>query len=583
MPIPPSRGSRSSQHGAAAIFAAIGLVAGLAAAALAIDLGRLYYAQRELQRVANMAALDAARVAGGCMGLPQNAEAAAFGETLGSIQRNSRQQAGIAPQRVEIGRRRTAADGNRFFETAPEDKNRAVRVLLQRPAPARLMQISGIGADPGTLTAVAAAHSRPTAAVEVGSRLAQLRPELLNDFLAQALGARPNLDVLSYQNLLGVDVPVADVLDDLGIGTPDEILEFSLPARDLLRAVVTAVGNTGNALAMVAAAQIADAAVLPTSVTPSQVLVLEDALSGGLADTLVNAGALMLAITQAANGSSLLDLPIALPPPLGGGGGRVRLILPGRQASLSPGPATGSESFAANGQAIIESDIGLDLPFVGAVRVPLFVEAAQATATVEDIQCARRGQEIDRVIVRARSSVSRLGVGRFDDIEAPRPVPQPAALVDVGNVGLPVLGLLGITVTVPVRIRIDAYAMVDVPSEDAVLEFASPFPSEPQAIGRPQATVIARAVSEIPSNLDLDIRIDVLDRSLPVVPALLDAALASARTAIELALRNQLGNGLTVFADELLAPSLSSLGLALGGADVSVRSVVTDAPELFTR
>lgn len=581
MPILPIRGSRSRQRGAAAILAAIGMVCGLAAAALAIDLGRLYYAQRELQRVASMSALDAARVAGGCMGQQENAEAAAFAETLGSIERNSRRVATIEPQRVEIGRRRTAADGNRFFETAPEDKNRAVRVVLQRPAPGRLMQITGVGADPGTLTAVAAAYSRPTALVEVGSRLVQLRPEVLNDFLAQALGERPNLDLLSYQNLLGVDVPMVDIID--GVGTPDEILDISLPTRDLLDRVVEAVGNSGNRLALSAAEQIADAAVLPTEVTPAQVLFVEDMLGSSLEGTLVNAGTLMLAVAQAANGSALLDLPVALPPPLGGGSGRLRLVQSGRQADLSPGPASGAEGYAANGQAILETDFGVDLPLVGAVRVPLFVEVAQATATVDEIECARRGRAIDRVVVRARSSISRLGIGRFDDIESPRPLPQSATLVEVDNVELPVVGVLGTTLAVPVRIRIDAYALIDIPSEEAVLEFSSPFPSEPQSIGLPQAAVIAAAMSEIPSNLDLDIRIEVLTSGLPVLPAVLDATLAGVRSSIELALRNQLSDNSGLLADELLAPSLSSLGLTVGGADISVRSVTTDAPELFTR
>ncbi len=574
---------RQRQRGAAAVFAAIGLISGLAAAALAIDMGRLYFAQRDLQRVANMAALDAARVAGGCMGVPENAEAAAFAETLGSIRRNSRNESqpdvAITPDRVEVGRRRTSADGNRYFETAPEDKNRAVRVYLQRPAPARLMQFTGRAGGPSLLVATAAAYSRPMASIEVGSRLAQLSPNVLNNFLSQALGAPVNLDLVSYRNLLGADVPVADILEDAGVGSPDEILEVDVPTRDFLDALVTAVGNTGNTIALAAAQRIADAAVLPTEVTPGEVLVLEDAAAGTLSGTLVNAGALMLAVAQAANGAALLDVPVDLPPPLDSSSGRFRFIQPGNQANLSPGvpAAAGSDTYAANGQAILEADINLDLPLLGRVALPLFVEAAQATATVEEIRCARRGQESDRVLVRARSSISRIGVGRFDDINLPSPTPQAVTLVDVRNVPLPVAGI-----TLPVRVRIDAFALVDIPSDDATLEFSAPFPGDAQSIGRPQAEVLASAISQIPSNLVLNVVIDAGNGTLPAL-GLLDAALANARQAIEAAFRSQLGSGLAVFGDQLLAPTLTSLGLSLGGADVSVRSVVTEEPELFTR
>ena len=570
---------RRQQRGAAAVFAAIGLISGLAAAALAIDMGRLYFAQRDLQRVANMAA----RVAGGCMGVPENAEAAAFAETLGSVRRNSRNErqpdVAITPDRVEVGRRRTSADGNRYFETAPEDKNRAVRVYLQRPAPARLMQFTGRAGGPSLLTATAAAYSRPMASIEVGSRLAQLSPDVLNNFLSQALGAPVNLDLVSYRNLLGADVPVADVLDDLGVGSPDELLEVDVPTRDFLDAVVTAVGTTGNSLALAAAQRIADAAVLPSDVTPGEVLVLEDAAAGTLSGTLVNAGALMLAVAQAANGSALLDVPVDLPPPLDGSSGRFRFIQPGNQANLSPGvpAAAGSDTYAANGQAILEADINLDLPLLGRVALPVFVEAAQATATVEEIRCARRGQESDRVLVRARSSISRIGVGRFDDINLPSPTPQAVTLVDVSNVPLLVAGI-----TLPVKVRIDAFALVDIPSDDATLEFSAPFPGDAQSIGRPQAEVLASAISQIPSNLVLNIVIDAGNGTLPAL-GLLDATIASTRQAIEAAFRSQLGSGLAVFGDQLLAPTLSNLGLSLGGADVSVRSVVTEEPELFTR
>lgn len=68
--------SRQRQRGAAAVFVAISLIALLASVALAIDTGRLYSAQRNLQRLADLAAMDAARVAGGCLSGGANFDAA---------------------------------------------------------------------------------------------------------------------------------------------------------------------------------------------------------------------------------------------------------------------------------------------------------------------------------------------------------------------------------------------------------------------------------------------------------------------------------------------------------------------------
>ena len=93
---------RKQQTGAVAVLAALAVGAGLIALALAIDVGRLYSAHRDLQRVASLAALDAARVSGGCMGQPENPAAAAYNETIGSIERNNGTRNAIVPVSVEL-------------------------------------------------------------------------------------------------------------------------------------------------------------------------------------------------------------------------------------------------------------------------------------------------------------------------------------------------------------------------------------------------------------------------------------------------------------------------------------------------
>src|SRR5687768_17032070 len=79
------------QRGASAILVAVLLFALLSALLAALDVGRLYFAQRELQKLANLAALDAARAVGGCHGAvadPAGTAAAAARASIGANDAN---------------------------------------------------------------------------------------------------------------------------------------------------------------------------------------------------------------------------------------------------------------------------------------------------------------------------------------------------------------------------------------------------------------------------------------------------------------------------------------------------------------
>src|SRR5579859_6902103 len=59
--------SAQRQRGAAAVFAVAAMIAGLAALLLGINVGMLYYAQRDLQRLAALAAAAGVETASGCV------------------------------------------------------------------------------------------------------------------------------------------------------------------------------------------------------------------------------------------------------------------------------------------------------------------------------------------------------------------------------------------------------------------------------------------------------------------------------------------------------------------------------------
>jgi uncharacterized membrane protein len=573
--------SRRRQVGAVAVFAAIAAGAGLAALALAIDVGRLYAAQRELQRTANVAALDAARVAGGCFGLQQNAAAAAYDETVASVARNDR-RGEIRTQQVDIGRVVGGEDGRRRFDPDFERDSHAVRVVLSRTAPARLLPLLPAA---GKLTAVAAAHSRPYAMVHVGSRLAQLDAPTLNGLFERLFGGgQPNVSALGYTSLLEASVPLNEVITILEPGSPGGIDTRPISVAEVLRRLVDALGDAGNDIAATAARGIADAADASATIAPGELVMVQHEAARLLGSTLINAGELTLLVAQAASESAVIEMLYTLPPPLGDSSVLVRIIDPGTAAPLTSTFEGGDvdDNFASNAQAVLQATLGVDVPGLGQpLRLPVWLQLAQATATVSDIQCARDGRPQDIVTIVARSSISRIGIGDFDDIRAPQPRPQPATLLDMQAAA----GLLGLPL--PVRVRVTASAMVDLPSDRRELVIPGPYPSPPQTIGGPDTVLLREAAQDLPRVLDLQVRIEPAGGAGGGVLGLGDAALAAlidgARAQLEQLLAERIASTLLAAADPLLARALQDTGLTLGGADVRVESLVAREPFLFTR
>ncbi|MDD3762301.1 MAG: pilus assembly protein TadG-related protein [Nevskiales bacterium] len=574
-------GGARRQRGAVAVTVAVAIGACLIAVALVIDIGRLYSAQRQLEQLAGIAALDAARVTGGCMGLPDDPAFAAFSEADASVRRNlagSGVPVNIAS--VRVGSEVRASDGHRYFSTVPADSH-AVEVVLSRPAPARIIPMMDNGAGDRRLVASAAAQSRPTATVHIGTRLAEFDPTFLNRFLSEALGGTVDIAAVGYTSLFEANVPLEAILDALGPGSPSDVFEQTVSVADILTAVVDALANTADATAVAAASQIADAVSSTATVTPAQLVGIEQNLVNVLSGTLINAGQLTLAAAAAASSSPVIEVLYGLPPPFGNSEFRIRLIDPGEQVPLTPGQEVapdGTPNYASTAQGLVEATLGFRLDVLDTeVVLPLWLEVAQATARVDDIECAREGVPEDTVVIDARTSLSRVGIGRFDDISRPEPQPEPAPIIDADFSG----GVLGIPV--PVHIRVTAAAYTDVPSERRRLPFTSPF--EPQEIGG--SLELGQALASLPESIELQVDIVPAGTDGGLLAGTVNAALQStidvAKPLLEAALRNQLADLLLPAGDELTRRVLGSIGLSVGNAEVDVIEVVAKEPYIFTR
>ncbi|WP_158608377.1 pilus assembly protein TadG-related protein [Stagnimonas aquatica] len=262
------RAPRHRQAGAVAVFAALTLVALLSALALAVDVGRLYYAQRDTQRLADVAALDASRVVSGCAsssGVP-GSKAQALAEVMASLARNSSSTKDYTVS-VQIGRQLSNPGGLRGFQELGDGDDRldAVRVRISRQQPTRIFPLVTGNRD-ASLTAVAVGSQQAVGAFNVGSGLLSLNTQqsaLLNPLLrallcpngGAACTAGINLTAADYAGLANAHVSLGNLLagaTELGLGVQDvsDLLNLQLTLPQWLGVVGNglefALTGTGN-------------------------------------------------------------------------------------------------------------------------------------------------------------------------------------------------------------------------------------------------------------------------------------------------------------------------------------------------
>ncbi len=182
----------------------------LAAAGFAIDMAQLYSAKRDLQKQANLSALNAARGAGGCLALddPRGRYNVAFSTVQTTLAQLNPQGATNPDMQVRLGRVDTAPGGLRTFAALPSSRAGeayAVDVSLSRPAPRLVLPLPGISSDERPmLQARAVAAMAPSASFRVGGSLLSINQgyvSLLNAVLGALLGADPHLVGLGVTGL----------------------------------------------------------------------------------------------------------------------------------------------------------------------------------------------------------------------------------------------------------------------------------------------------------------------------------------------------------------------------------------------
>ncbi len=550
-----------SQKGAAALFAAVGLLGMLAAAAFAVDMAQLYITKRELQNMANLAALDSARAAGGCLAPDEDRQAEANGAALSSLGRHGGESQWLVGNRVSLGRFIITGNNLRQFQQVGEEEAResyAFEVQLQRPFPDLIMPMPNIDTSSAVLRARGVAAMAPVASFEVGSFLFSVGPadqQLLNSVLSEALGSPLSLGILSYQGLVDSSVTLEEVADSLGETLPD-FLDGPIELPGLLSALAAVLFANGETVAAAAVDTIA-ASAPNEQVVPGQVIGTPQDTVIGTGQIALNSLSLVQAMVMSSGGAVLELTPSVTIPGVAGVGVGVSL---GQLPQPAAGPATQDAvqnymTRASNTQGVVDLELQL-LPLLGnPLAVDLRLEVAAAEGELTEIRCAGRNRSQHEVDIGVQTRLARLSVNNGPS----NPL-----------INLPAFPGLGVCWQGSIDFSDEQYSL---------LSFTGPFhPTDPaivaantRTVGTDMTTSLSTALADL--LLDSPPGVCAGSPSGPLVDLVVNPVLA--------ALATTLGPTLAGTVDPLLMPTLRSLGIHVGGADVLVRDVYVQPPALI--
>ncbi|MGE0080167.1 MAG: pilus assembly protein TadG-related protein [Thiohalomonadaceae bacterium] len=547
------------QRGAISIIAAASMVVAVLAVALALDIGRIIYERQRLQGVADAAALAGAQVLA-TEGDHNAAKAAArdAGAKNGDFDT-------LDPQIGHL----TRAGGLRDFGTGPGDGSPeydAVQVIATHKVPRSLVAGGLLSGDDAVLTTRAVTHLEESiAAITVGSHLLELdseRSKLLNSLLSALLGTTVDLDAVSYNNLLGTGIKLADIMVQAGVGTIDELLSLEAkPVSEVFDWMLKVLEDEGS----IAAIAFRDATrdIGANLTVPLDPLKLSDLLAvsnmQSALDAQLNVLDLLVTAAQVANKGNAVDLGLATPgllADLGLASLSVKLLVvePPQIAIGPPGKDENGEwrTVAKTGQLRLHVSLRaleIDLVVLKApISLDLVVEAASAEARLTAIHRPSPSVPATRVDVEADPQLAFIGIGKECK---PAVVPSPLLAATVKLLELPVADVtanLG---------ACSSFGILQPPD----LEFSGPFPSDPQAAVTPTGEALLTGLDSLVQSATIQVKVTPL--GAPELSLDLGTTL---RPLLQGLLVGLIGN----LADSVLGPLLDLLGVQLGGADVTV-------------
>ncbi|MCM2547689.1 hypothetical protein EFP18_11900 [Burkholderia glumae] len=478
---------RRRERGAFAMMTIIFMTVMIAVLGM-LDIGNVFFQRRDLQRIADMAALAGVqRLDATCSQAPVSASRSAASNGLNTG----------AGDTISVGCGRwdpTANPAPSYYvpvanpgASSPAVQLNAVQVAVSRQVPYFFLGPSR--------TVYAMSTSRATAidVFSVGATLAQLggnscagappsssaNPGLVNGLLGALLGAKSglNLTLASYQALACTSIKLGDLAAAVQAGTMQQLLAANLSLGRFLNVVANAASQTNvvnaNLQAAVGALQtLGSVNQNPTNVNvggPGGVLNVALADMQSAADAQVNLLDLVMVAAEIANSSSavMLDVPALALGGLTGTQLQVQIISPpsiavGEGGKDASGNWRTQASTAAAGIYLLV-DLGTQtLPIVGPllqllganvdVTLPIYIQVGTGTAVLESTQCAQTPQASTATIT-ATPGIANLCIGTpplnkgMLNLSSQYSCTNPAQIVNAKLSLLNLLGLVQLTVS----------------------------------------------------------------------------------------------------------------------------------------
>lgn len=540
------------ERGAVLIMTVLLMTVMLTFTAFAVDLGTERVARRDMQSLADAASMDLARQMKGRTAAAILADPNWIAVKNEAVTQNST-TAGATPQLLPVLGTVNTATGD-FSPVTGNAIPNAVKVIASTSV-ARAF-VPGNGSTARSAVASSAdpllCFSVSPSALTVNTSTGKLAP-LLDSIL------KVNLHVLSPDGILdtqGTQVPLADIAAELGVGTPQALLNSNVSLQGFLLANATALSKNGYT-AQAAALKAVALQVSGFTVNVGKILALDTANENGLTAK-VNVFDLVTGAIFVANGTNAVNvknLTLNIPA-VGGVDDYSATVIEPPQIACGKAGIT-----AKSAQVRMHLKSTVDPGTIGAanVKLELDLDVGRGEGTLKSITCST-GSTPSKAVITAKtgaallsgpSSPDHLALLTFTLLKA-----QWSALPGVGGL---LAALLGNSV-LAVKAQIGATSGQGGPTD---LTFNAPTP--------PSTTIPKQSVSA--SNvLSLQLKgttVTLLDGSLlgTLLGALLTPLLAAIIDNVVTPLVNGPVNSLL---SAVLYPVLNVLGIKIAQTDVSV-------------
>jgi hypothetical protein len=318
---------RRDEQGSVIPIIAIMMVVLLLIAALALDLGMQRAARRDMQALADVVALDLARLVDGRTATEIRDGTAGKHplETAktASLARNDDEIVGHGPDGCADGacvnaylvelddHGHYATSGGIPTEVSSSGVPEAVVVVASNEVGFALGGLVGI--DEGRASRTAVGVSQSASCIQFGSYVASLSPAssaLFGDILKPLLGAS-TLNMVGYNGLASANISLLDLVSapSIGVGTVHELVSApSITAGEMFLAAAHVLASQGKLAEAAVFTAASTSVVAPVVLDMGKFLLVDSSTSDAVLQTKLNALDLLIGTIFLANGQNLLDV-----------------------------------------------------------------------------------------------------------------------------------------------------------------------------------------------------------------------------------------------------------------------------------